>query len=96
MEYVARHNEKPVFFTDFSACIDYQNCEVAAAAVTCPVLFLLGKKDMMTSPKAAAPLLQALPNAKIMQLENCGHDLMGEQPDQVLDALFSFTSEVLK
>jgi pimeloyl-ACP methyl ester carboxylesterase len=96
MEYVARHNEKPVFFTDFSACNDYQHGEAAAAAVTCPVLFLLGKKDMMTSPKAAAPLLQALPNAKIMQLENCGHDLMGEQPDQVLDALFSFTSEVLK
>ena len=96
MEYVARHNEKPVFFTDFSACNDYQNGEVAAAAVTCPVLFLLGKKDMMTTPKAAAPLLQALPAAKIMQLENCGHDLMGEQPDQVLDSLFSFASVVLK
>jgi surfactin synthase thioesterase subunit len=41
---VARHNEKPVFFTDFSACNDYQHGEVAAAAVTCPVLFLLGKK----------------------------------------------------
>jgi pimeloyl-ACP methyl ester carboxylesterase len=50
----------------------------------------------MTTPKAAAPLLQALPNAKIMQLENCGHDLMGEQPDQVLDSLFSFVSGVLK
>ena len=96
MEYVSRHNTQPVFFTDFSACNDYKNGEVAAAAVRCPVLFLLGKKDMMTSPKAAAPLLQALPAAKVIQLENCGHDLMGEQPDQVLDALFSFASGVAK
>ncbi len=51
---------------------------------------------MMTSPKAVAPLLQALPQAKVVQLENCGHDLMGEQPDQVLYALFSFASGAIK
>ncbi len=96
MEYVSRHNTQPVFFTDFSACNDYQHGEAAAAALNCPVLFLLGKKDMMTSPKAVAPLLQALPQAKVVQLENCGHDLMGEQPDQVLDALFSFASGAIK
>jgi pimeloyl-ACP methyl ester carboxylesterase len=96
MEYVSRHNAQPVFFTDFSACNDYQHGEAAAAAINCPVLFLLGKKDMMTSPKAAAPLLQALPAAKVIQLANCGHDLMGEQPDQVLDALFSFASGAMK
>lgn len=96
MEYVARHNDKPVFFTDFSACNDYQNGEAAAAAIACPALFLLGKKDMMTSPKAATPLIQALPAAQVTQLENCGHDLMGEQPDQVLDILFNFASGALK
>lgn len=96
MEYVSRHNTEPVFFTDFSACNDYQHGEAAAAAINCPVLFLLGKKDMMTSPKAVAPLLQALPAAQVIQLANCGHDLMGEQPDQVLDALFSFASGAMQ
>jgi len=29
-------------------------------------------------------------------LQACGHDLMAEQPDQVLDELFAFSCGVLK
>jgi pimeloyl-ACP methyl ester carboxylesterase len=45
---------------------------------------------MMTPPKATATLTKAIAAAKVVQLENCGHDLMGEQPDAVLDNLFGF------
>ena len=34
--------------------------------------------------------------ANVTQLDACGHDLMGEQPDQVLDALFRFAGNVAK
>jgi pimeloyl-ACP methyl ester carboxylesterase len=85
-----QNNSEQVFFTDFSACNAYANGETAAGSVTCPALFLLGKRDLMTVPKAAATLIGATQHASVVQLENCGHALMSEQPDLVLDTLFSF------
>ena len=96
MQHIARSNSAPVFFTDFSACNAYAHGEQAAAGVTCPVLFLLGRKDMMTTPKAAAPLIAALPHSNVVLLEACGHALMAEQPDQVLDTLFGFAASSAK
>lgn len=90
MQRIAQQNPQQVFYTDFSACNAYANGEAAAKAVTCPTLFLLGKRDAMTPPKATATLTKAIPQAKVVTLDNCGHALMGEQPDSVLEALFSF------
>ena len=44
----------------------------------------------MTPARAALPLAEKLANVKVVTLEGCGHDLMAEQPDAVLDALISF------
>lgn len=96
MQQVAQRNPQQVFFTDFSACNDYANGEQAAAALSCPVLFLLGRKDMMTPPRAAGALREKLPCAQTVTLDACGHALMAEQPDQVLDTLFSFAAGALK
>jgi len=93
MQYVSRHSDEKLFHIDFSACNAYANGEAAAQAVTCPTLFLLGKRDMMTPPKATATLTQAIPSAQVVQLDNCGHALMAEQPDAVLDNLYRFVSK---
>jgi pimeloyl-ACP methyl ester carboxylesterase len=93
MQHIARQNPAKVFHTDFSACNAYANGEVAAKSVTCPALLLLGKRDLMTAPKASATLSRSMPRCRTIQLDNCGHDLMGEQPDAVLDALFEFATE---
>jgi pimeloyl-ACP methyl ester carboxylesterase len=90
MQRISATQEAPVFHTDFSACNAYANGENAAKAVSCPTLFLLGKRDMMTPPKAAAGLGAIISHACTVQLEDCGHALMSEQPDAVLDALYSF------
>ena len=90
MQYVSRHSPEKVFFTDFSACNAYQNGAAAAAGVACPTLFLLGKRDLMTPPKAALALAGAIAQAEVVQIDGCGHALMAEQPDQVLDALYRF------
>ena len=90
MQRISKLNPEKVFYIDFSACNAYANGEAAAKSVTCPALFLLGKRDMMTPPKATATLTKAIPNAKVVLIENCGHALMAEQPDAVLDALFAF------
>ncbi len=99
MQRISQINPAQVFYNDFSACDAYANGEQAAdalAARQCPVLFLLGKKDQMTPAKAAASLITRLPQSQVVQLEACGHALMAEQPDQVLDTLFKFAGGALK
>lgn len=75
-----------VLHNDLKACNDY----VLSGAVQCPVLFILGKRDVMTPPRAAQALLDKLPNASVEIAELSGHGLMGEAPDATLDALVAF------
>jgi pimeloyl-ACP methyl ester carboxylesterase len=93
MQRVAARNGEAVFHTDFQACNGYANGEAAARSVTCPALFVLGKNDLMTIPKASTALQTAIPHAGIVILDRCGHALMAEQPDAVLDTLFAFASK---
>ncbi len=90
MQRVAALNGEAVFHTDFQACNNYANGEAAARSVTCPALFVLGKNDLMTMPRASTALQAAMPHAEVALLDRCGHALMAEQPDAVLDALFAF------
>jgi pimeloyl-ACP methyl ester carboxylesterase len=93
MQRISDQNPAQVFHTDFSACNAYANGEAAAKSVACPTLLLLGKRDMMTPPKATAALTKAIPHCRVVQIEDCGHALMAEQPDAVLETLFAFMSK---
>jgi pimeloyl-ACP methyl ester carboxylesterase len=79
-----------VLHADFTACNAYANGLAAAAAIKCPVLFVLGKRDAMTPLKAATALRQAIPGATVVEVPATGHALMAEAPDAVLEALRSF------
>ena len=74
-----------LFHHDFSVCDRYANGLQAAALVRCPVTFVLGANDQMTSPKLARELAQAL-KAHVVTVAS-GHHLMAEAPDAVLDAV---------
>jgi pimeloyl-ACP methyl ester carboxylesterase len=58
-----------------------------AGGVACPALLVLGERDAMTPPRGAAGLRTAIPHAETVVLEGCGHMMMTERPDKVLDAL---------
>jgi pimeloyl-ACP methyl ester carboxylesterase len=92
MQRISKINPDHAFYTDFSACNNYANGEVAAKSVTCPTLFLLARQDAMTPSKAASALSKSIPTSTTVLIENCGHQLMAEQPDAVLEALFNFAS----
>jgi pimeloyl-ACP methyl ester carboxylesterase len=79
-----------VLYSDLKACNDYAAGLDSAAKVKCPALFLLGRKDVMTPPKAAASLAQAIVGSRTLQIGSSGHSLMAEAPDAVLDALIEF------
>jgi pimeloyl-ACP methyl ester carboxylesterase len=79
-----------VLANDLAACNAYTEGMKAASAVQCPVLLVVGGRDQMTSPKAAARLAAALQETHTLTIEGCGHALMAEYPDRVLDALREF------
>jgi pimeloyl-ACP methyl ester carboxylesterase len=84
---ISKINPAQVYFTDFSACNNYAHGLLAAQAVRCPTLFICAMQDMMTTPKAAASLIAAIPHAQVLRLPACGHAMMAEKPDAVRDAL---------
>jgi pimeloyl-ACP methyl ester carboxylesterase len=52
-------------------------------------LFMFGARDMMTPPRSTRLLTSTIAHGKVVTVDS-GHSLMAEQPDAVLDALFSF------
>ena len=82
-----------VFHRGFVACDRYAGGEAAMAALSCPVLFVLGGQDQMTQPKAAQGLVRAAQAAgKVSQVVvlPVGHYEMTETPDPVLFAIRDF------
>lgn len=74
-----------LFLHDFGVCDRYANGLEAAPQVACPVTFVLGSRDQMTSSKATPAFAAAL-KAEVVTLPG-GHSLMQELPDGVLNAL---------
>jgi pimeloyl-ACP methyl ester carboxylesterase len=90
---LASNPEVNVFYTGFQACNSYDQGLQAMAAVTCPVLMVLGEADQMTTPKGAQPLIEQAQSSgvavHINRVPN-GHHQMSESPDETLDALKAF------
>ncbi len=79
-----------VLYTDLSACRSYADGLADAARVRCPVLAILGSRDVMTPVKGAQALLAALADPHTVTLAGAGHSMMAEEPDAVLDAMRAF------
>jgi len=82
-----------VFHRGFVACDQYTGGPAAMAAITCPVLFLLGRLDQMTPPGAAQPLIDAARAAgRAVQVQHLpvGHHQMTEAPNETTMALRDF------
>jgi pimeloyl-ACP methyl ester carboxylesterase len=76
-----------VIYTDLNACNEYVAGLEQAATVRCPALLILGERDVLTPPRTASRLAEVLPNAETVILPGCGHAMLAEQPDPVLDQL---------
>lgn len=89
MERVAKAGPPHLLHTDLAACKAYAGGGEAAAAVACPVLFVLGRSDRMTPPRAAKALTELIRHGRIVEVD-AGHAMLAEQPDAVRDALAAF------
>ena len=78
-----------VFHRGFVACDSYQGGDAAMQEVACPVLFVLGRNDAMTPPRAAQSLQSRARDGRTVVVD-AGHQMMTEAPDAVLAALKDF------
>lgn len=76
-----------VLYHCLKICSDYQGGLAAAAQVTCPTIMVVGERDLMTPLRAARQLAEKLPDVEVKLLDDCGHIMMVERPDELLAAL---------
>ena len=90
---LASNTSVNVFHRGFAACDSYAHGEQAMAQVKCPVLFVLGQQDQMTTPKAAQSLMAAAQAAGVQHRVvhvPVGHHQMTEAPEETLAAIKGF------
>ena len=81
------YNQPGVLASDLAACNAWSTGATSAKKITCPTQFILGSDDVMTPAKKGAELAALVAGAKVTNIPRCGHIMMAEAPDAVLDAL---------
>ncbi|MFQ5958825.1 MAG: alpha/beta fold hydrolase [Alphaproteobacteria bacterium] len=76
-----------VLAADLRACNTYEDGLASAAKIACPTLLITGENDVMTPPKGARALAEAIASAETVSFAGCGHMVMAERPNETLDAL---------
>ena len=76
-----------VLFTDLNTCNEFRNGEELASKVSCETLVVIGNEDKMTAPIGALNVASIIANSRTVNLSPCGHSMLSEQPNAVLDAL---------
>jgi pimeloyl-ACP methyl ester carboxylesterase len=79
-----------VLYNDLKACNGYGAGAESAARVKCPALFIVGRRDVITPPRAVKLLQEKIAGARTVEIGSSGHSLMAEAPDATLDALIEF------
>ena len=60
------------------------------AAIACPTLVLVGDADQLTPPVRSEEIAAAVPGARLVVLEDCGHMCAMERPDETTAALLDW------
>ena len=75
-----------VLHADLAACNAFE-AGAFSGRVRVPALVIAGDADRMTPARAGLDVARALPDARVVRLEGCGHAMLNERPNEVLDAL---------
>ena len=77
-----------VLHNDLSACNNYAVGEQAASAAgASSVSVILGVDDQMALPRDGRALATLISGCKTIEIKDCGHMLLGEQPEATLQAM---------
>jgi len=62
----------------------------AASKITCPVLVVRGALSDVLTDAAAEKFARSLPNGRWVRIERSGHNVQGDNPRGLLDAMTGF------
>ena len=79
-----------VIYKDFNAC-DRFNIMDSIASLMVPALIVCGTDDSLTPPKYSLYLNEAIPGSRLVLIEDAGHMVMREKPEEVNRAVEEFT-----
>ena len=75
---------------DFRACDNYKNGFKAAKEIKIPTLSILANGDKMCPVKEGKKLADLIDGSKVEIIDNCGHMMLLEEADKVLNVLKKF------
>jgi pimeloyl-ACP methyl ester carboxylesterase len=87
------YGARDLLATDLANCNRYLHGLAAAAQIACPTLLLVARRDRMTPARNVQALQSALRQLTRVDIPDCGHAMMYEQPDRIVDALCAFLGE---
>jgi len=76
-----------VIYNDLKACQDYTSGIERSKDIDCPTLLILGEDDFMTPVRNSKSLAEHIPQSRTVMLPNCGHAIVNEAPNEMLDAI---------
>lgn len=82
-----------VLHADLAACNAF-DAAAAGGEPNCPARILIGEADRMTPAAAGLDVAARLPQGRVIRLPGCGHAMLAEQPNAVLDALIEWVGLV--
>ena len=83
-------NAPDALATDLRACDAYKNGEIAAANIACPHQVILAGEDRMAPRKAGMQLVENLANPELHIIQESGHMLPLEAPNECRSLLREF------
>jgi len=78
-----------VLHADLAACNDFRADDFGTVS-NIPALIITGTGDQMTPARAGAKVAASIVDSEQCVLDGCGHSMLSEQPNEVLDALAGF------
>ncbi len=64
------------------------------SALRCPLLLVHGDADLLAAPACAEEIAAAVPQARLVRVERCGHLLTMERPQEVNQALLEWLAVI--
>src|SRR5207247_2331291 len=61
------------------------------ASISCPALIAWGTKDRLLFPRQGPRLVEMIPEARLVELPNLGHDLMNDGAEATVQAILAGT-----
>lgn len=78
-----------VFYTDLNACNEFSEAAELAKNISVETLVIIGEQDKMTAAANALGVAKNIKHCSVTKLSPCGHAMLSEQPNKVLDALIT-------